>query len=636
MQMNDIKTKESVVGNSIKVLDKSANLSDRMKDTYIRTKQSAEHGYYAEENSPEEYASDKVTEASEAIGYKAAYQFDEHGRKGFEATKENIIEAKGHFEHGDNPRAHSASYGSETKKDRQYTGGPSHKRQYNSPKSNPQDRAKKYAVKQAEKRKKLIYEQRTSESVNNTIKTKESAQASADFVKSKIKTRSSVFTVKETAAKGGKTTIKTAEQSSKATVKTAKTATTAYHTVVRAPQTIIQGTKKTVNAIYTAGKAVFVAGKSMIKGIIAATKALVAAVAAGGWVAVMIIVIIMLIGLLVGSSFGIFFSNEDTGGETMQEVIREINDDYLAEIENIKLENPYDVLEMSGSRAVLKEVLAVYAVKTTTDPINGQEVATITYEKKEILWEIFWEMNEISFRTEEITETVIVESDDGNGNIVETETTETRTYLFITISHKTADEMAEKYNFDRKQKEQLDALLSEENNELWAMVPYGIAGQSDDMIVSIAQSQIGNVGGEPYRSWYGFSERVDWCACFVSWCANECGYIENGIIPKFASCATGVNWFQTRVQWTDGSAEPVPGMIIFFDWDEDITGQDGRPNHVGMVEKIENGIIYTIEGNSDDTCRRRSYSIGHYEIFGYGEIYFCINELRKKFRVKNE
>ena len=616
--MNDIKTKESVVGNSIKVLDKSANLSDRMKDSYIRTKQSAEHSYYAEGDSPEKYASDTVTETSETIGYEVAYQFDEHGRKGFETTKENIIKAKENFEHGDNSRAHSASYGSEAKEDRQYAGGPSHKKQYNSPKSNPQEQAREYTVKQAKKRTEKVYEQRTAESVGNTIKTKESAEASADFAKSKIKTRAGVFTAKETAVKGGKTTNKTAEQTSKATIKTAKTASTASHTVVKAPQTIIQGTKKTVNAIYTAGRAVFVAGKSMVKGIIAATKALVAAIAAGGWVAVMIIVIIMLIGLLVGSSFGIFFSNEDTGEETMQEVIREINDEYLAEIEKIKLENPYDVLEMSGSRAVWKEVLAVYAVKTTTDPINGQEVATITDEKKEILREIFWEMNEISFRTEEITETVIVESDDGNGNIVETETTETRTYLFIAVSHKTADEMAEEYNFDRKQKEQLDALLSEENDELWAMVLYGIAGQSDDMIVAVAQSQIGNVGGEPYWSWYGFSERVDWCACFVSWCANECGYIENGIIPKFASCAIGVNWFQSRGQWVDGSAEPVPGMIIFFDWDEDITGQDGRPNHVGIVEKVENGIIYTIEGNSDDTCRRRSYSIGHYEIFGYG------------------
>lgn len=616
--MNDIKTKESVVGNSIKVLDKSANLSDRMKDSYIRTKQSAEHSYYAEGDSPEEYASDRVTETTEMVGYETAYQFAEHGRKDFEATKENIIKAKEHFEHGDYPRAHSASYGSETKEDRQYTGGPSHKRQYDSYKSTPQEQAREYAVKQAKKRTERVYEQRTAESVNNTIKTKESAQVSADLVKGKIKTRASVASASKTAVKGGKTTIKTAEQTSKATIKTAKTAATASHTVVKAPQTIIQGTKKTVNAIYTAGKAVFVAGKSMVKGIIAATKALVAAIAAGGWVAVMIIVIIMLIGLLVGSSFGIFFSNEDTGGETMQEVIREINDEYLAEIEKIKLENPYDVLEMSGSRAVWKEVLAVYAVKTTTDPINGQEVATITDEKKEILREIFREMNEILFRTEEITETVIFESDDGNGNIIETETTETRTYLFITVSHKTADDMAEEYNFDRKQKEQLDALLSEENDELWAMVLYGIAGQSDDMIVAVAQSQIGNVGGEPYWSWYGFSERVDWCACFVSWCANECGYIENGIIPKFASCAIGVNWFQSRGQWTDGSAEPVPGMIIFFDWDEEITGQDGRPNHVGIVEKVENGIVYTIEGNSDDTCRRRSYSVGHYEIFGYG------------------
>ncbi|MBQ7873794.1 MAG: CHAP domain-containing protein [Oscillospiraceae bacterium] len=620
--MNDIKTKESVVGNSIKVLDKSANLSDRMKDSYIRTKQSAEHSYYAEEDYPEEYASDKVTETSEAIGYEAAYQFDEHGRKGFETTKENIIKAKEHFEHGNYSRAHSASYGSGTKENRRYTGGPSHKRQYNSPKSNPQEQAREYAVKQAKKRTERVYEQRTAESIGNTIRTKESAEVSANITKNGIKTKSSVASASKTAVKGAKSTIKTAEQTSKVCIKTAdKTAratVTTTKTAARAPSAIIQGTKKTVNAIYTAGKAVFVAGKSMVKGIIAATKALVAAIAAGGWVAVMIIVIIMLIGLLVGSSFGIFFSNEDTGGETMQEVIRKINDEYLAEIEKIKLENPYDVLEMSGSRAVWKEVLAVYAVKTTTDPINGQEVATITDEKKEILREIFWEMNEISFRTEEITETVIVESDDGNGNIVETETTETRTYLFITVSHKTTNEMAEEYNFDRKQKEQLDALLSEENDELWAMVLYGIAGQSDDMIVAVAQSQIGNVGGEPYWSWYGFSERVDWCACFVSWCANECGYIENGIIPKFASCAIGVNWFKSRGQWVDGSAEPVPGMIIFFDWDEDITGQDGRPNHVGIVEKVENGIIYTIEGNSDDACRRRSYSIGHYEIFGYG------------------
>lgn len=110
---------------------------------------------------------------------------------------------------------------------------------------------------------------------------------------------------------------------------------------------------------------------------------------------------------------------------------------------------------------------------------------------------------------------------------------------------------------------------------------------------------------------------LEWCACFVSWCANECGYIEAGIIPKFAACASqGVPWFQERGLWQDNSYEPRPGDIIFFDWDDG--GQDGSSDHVGIVEKVENGRVYTIEGNSGDTCRQNSYPIGYYEIYGYG------------------
>ena len=120
---------------------------------------------------------------------------------------------------------------------------------------------------------------------------------------------------------------------------------------------------------------------------------------------------------------------------------------------------------------------------------------------------------------------------------------------------------------------------------------------------------------------YGFEGRVEWCACFVSWCANECGYIENGIIPKFAGCVNGVQWFKDRGQWADNSIEPTPGMIIFFDWDSPNGSsgpQDGQSDHVGIVEKCENGIVYTIEGNSGDSCRQRQYSVGYYEILGYG------------------
>ena len=370
-----------------------------------------------------------------------------------------------------------------------------------------------------------------------------------------------------------------------------------------------------------AAKAIVKVTVAAVKAIIAGVKALVAAIAAGGWVAVVIIVVICLIALIVGSCFGIFFSGEDTGsGMTMQTVVQEINDDYQSQIDTTKANITYDVLEMSGSRAVWPEVLAVYAVKTTTDPDNAQDVASMDDSKKAILKDIFWQMNTISSRTESKTETVITETDDGNGNIVETETTVTQTYLYITVSHKTADEMADQFGFNDDQRAQLAELLSDENNSLWAAVLYGI-GATDDAIVAVAMSQIGNVGGEPYWSWYGFGSRVEWCACFVSWCANECGYIENGIIPKFAGCVNGVQWFKDRGQWADNSAQPTPGMIIFFDWDSPNGSsgpQDGLSDHVGIVEKVENGRVYTIEGNTGDSCNRRDYPLGYYEILGYG------------------
>ena len=192
-----------------------------------------------------------------------------------------------------------------------------------------------------------------------------------------------------------------------------------------------------------------------------------------------------------------------------------------------------------------------------------------------------------------------------------------RNYLLIQVSHKTATEMADHYGFTDDQKEQLNELLLPENQENWNAVLYGLAGQGD--LVAIALSQVGNVGGETYWRWYGFDERVDWCAIFISWCANECGYLENGVLPSFAVCYAGEDWFKAREQWQDNTYTPNPGDIIFFDWDyPDEGGQDGIPNHVGIVEKVENGTVYTIEGNSGDSCRQKSYPVGHYEIYGYG------------------
>ena len=595
-----IKTRVSAK-KGIKAIDKAAVASERMKEAYIRTRDKADHSLYAEESSPGEYASDRLSSGVDSVTHEVIHQFDKQGRKGIKTTKENISKVKENIQKrkaaAEQPKKQAE------KQAAQQAGQPATRwsgRQAADTVSEPAKavRQERGAIKTLDRGKKGI---KTVDRGRKNIK-----QASST-AKGTIKTTSKSI---KTAEKTAKASIKTSQQAAKAAQRTAQA-------TARAARAAAHAARIAARTAVVAAKAAVKATVAAVKAIIAATKALIAAIAAGGWIAVLVIVIICLIGLLIGSCFGIFFSGEDSGsGYTMQNVVQEINDDYQQQIDTTKANLSHDVLEMSGSRAVWPEVLAVYAVKTTTDPDNPQEVATMDDSKKAILTDIFWEMNQISSRTETRTETVITETDDGNGNIVETETTVTQTYLYITVSHKTAEEMAAQYGFDEEQKEQLAELLAEENRSLWSAVLYGIYTE-DGAIVSVALSQVGNVGGEPYWSWYGFSSRVEWCACFVSWCANECGYIDTGVIPKYAGCVNGVQWFKDRGQWMDGSAEPAPGMIIFFDWNDE-NGQDGLSDHTGIVEKVENGRVYTIEGNSGDSVRQNSYPVGHYEVLGYG------------------
>ena len=135
----------------------------------------------------------------------------------------------------------------------------------------------------------------------------------------------------------------------------------------------------------------------------------------------------------------------------------------------------------------------------------------------------------------------------------------------------------------------------------------------NQQIVSVAMGQLGNSGGQKFWSWYGFDSRVEWCACFVSWCADKSGLIASGNVPKFSLCSDGVSWFQGKNKWQSGGTTPTAGMIIFFDWDH-----DGNSDHVGIVESVSGGTVNTIEGNSGDKVARRSYSIGSSNIYGYG------------------
>ena len=586
-----IKTR-NIAEKGIKAIDKAAVASERMKEAYIRTRDNADHSLYAAESSPGEYASDRLSSGVDSVTHEAIHQFDKQGRKGIKTTKENISKVK------ENIQKRKAAA------------------------EQPKKQAKKQAARKTRQTADKISEPvRTLRQERGAVKTLDWGKKSIKTVDRGRKTIKQASATAKGTVKTASKSIKTAEKTAKASIKTtqqaAKAAQRTAQATARAARAAAHAARAAARAAVAAAKVAAKATIAAVKAIIAATKALIAAIAAGGWIAVLVIVIICLIGLLIGSCFGIFFSGEDSGsGYTMQNVVQEINDDYQQQIDTTKANLSHDVLEMSGSRAVWPEVLAVYAVKTTTDPDNPQEVATMDDSKKAILTDIFWEMNQISSRTETRTETVITETDDGNGNIVETETTVTQTYLYITVSHKTAEEMAAQYGFDEEQKEQLAELLDEENRSLWSAVLYGIYTE-DGAIVSVALSQVGNVGGEPYWSWYGFSSRVEWCACFVSWCANECGYIDTGVIPKYAGCVNGVQWFKDRGQWMDGSAEPAPGMIIFFDWNDE-NGQDVLSDHTGIVEKVENGRVYTIEGNSGDSVRQNSYPVGHYEVLGYG------------------
>ena len=571
--MPDIKTRDAVK-KTVKVIDKSVVAAERMKNAYIRTKDKAEHGIFAAESSPEEYAADRTLTGTETAAHEAVHGLDKVGRKGVKNAKENISKAKDYFQ----------------------------RRRTDLPKKQAQDAMRRV--------------RRSADATQKTIKT---VDRSGKTIKQTAKSTG------KAAVKTTQKTIKTAEQTARTTIKTtqaaAKTAQKTAQATAKAAKTAAQTACATAKATAAGIKAAVKATTAAVKAIIAGTKALIAAIAAGGWVAVVIILVICVIGLIVGSCFGIFFSGEDSGtGQTMRQAVQEINADYQSQIDTTRANLTYDELEMSGSRAVWPEVLAVYAVKATTDPDDPQEVATVDDSKKAILKDIFWRMNEISSRTESKTEEVITETDDGHGNIVETATTVTRTYLYITVSHKTAEEMADNFNFTADQRKQLSELLDEENRRLWSAVLDGIYS-GDDAIVKAALSQVGNAGGEPYWSWYGFNSRVEWCACFVSWCFNECGYLDTGTAPKFAGCVGGVEWFRSREQWADNTIEPAPGMIVFFDWNDPngASGpQDGEADHVGIVEKCENGIVYTIEGNSGDSCRQNQYPVGYYEILGYG------------------
>ena len=248
-------------------------------------------------------------------------------------------------------------------------------------------------------------------------------------------------------------TAKTLESAQKQAVMLQSSARTAREAAVQTAR--YQQAAKAAQA--TAQKASQAAGCAL-RSIIAAAQSLLAAIAAGGSTVVAMVLVICLIGLLIVSPFGIFFSGEDSGtGYTMPEAVSVLNGEFAARIEQIKAENPYDELDMdnAGSAAMIsnwRDVLAVYAVRTTTDNASPDEVATLTEEKMEILREIFWDMNTITYWTK-----IVPGGKDEADTVI----------LHITVTIKTHLQMADEHQFNTEQRRLLEELMQPKYQELF-------------------------------------------------------------------------------------------------------------------------------------------------------------------------
>lgn len=575
--MADIKTRDTVKG-TIKTLDKAAVAGQKMKQAYIATKDKAEHSVNTNENTAEEYAADKTEAGIDEIAHKGAFAFDKAGRKGVQETKQNIQSAKEGIQRFKQHRAEKAMNAQKTQGRPTTVGSSSAQTQTTS------------AIKTLEKPEKMVKQSATSAGKKNIkLAGKEAAKT----------TQRSVKTAEHTA----RTSIKTSQQTAKAAQKTAQA-------TVKASQKAAQAAKKAAKATADTVKTTAKATVATVKAIIAGTKALVAAIAAGGWIAVLIIMIVVLFGAAVAMFGGGSDSNSYTPVSAEVEAYEPIIQKYAKEYgipEYVELIKAV-MMQESGGRG-LDPMQAAEGSFNTRYPHEPNGIKDPEYSIQCGVQEL-----KAALTSAEVESPIDMEHiklalqgyNFGNGYISWAKAKYGGYSYANAVEFST--QQAQRLGWDSYGDTQYPA-------HVLRYYPYGRAftAGGNQAIVEVALTQVGNQGGQPYWSWYGFDGRVEWCACFVSWCADQCGYIESGLVPKFAGCVDGANWFKSNGKWQNRTYEPKAGDIIFFDWEG-----DGTTDHVGIVEKCENGIVYTVEGNSGDACKQRQYAVGSSNIYGYG------------------
>ena len=435
---------------------------------------------------------------------------------------------------------------------------------------------------------------------------------------------------------GGKSAVQSAEQAVRSS--TAHAATVGNY-VAREAAMQMALRQQTTKMAETAVQKTAQAAGCALRSIIAAAQSLLAAIAAGGSTVVAMVLVICLIGLLIVSPFGIFFSGEDSGtGYTMPEAVSVLNGEFAARIEQIKAENPYDELDMdnAGSAAMIsnwRDVLAVYAVRTTTDNASPDEVATLTEEKMEILREIFWDMNTITYWTE-----IVPGGKDEADTVI----------LHITVTIKTHLQMADEHQFNTEQRRLLEELMQPKYQELFMVLTgsYQDIELSPDEVAKIIENLPADLSenrkqvvltayqllGKVHYFWGGKSLVIGWdsrwgmpmkvtaegssttgtvrpfgldCSGMVDWVFyNQSG---GQYVIGHGGGATAQHSYCTPIAWSDAQ----PGDLVFYPGD----------SHVGIVCGFDSsGNIMVIhcassENNVVVTGKSGFTSIGRPEYF---------------------
>lgn len=576
--MPQIKTRDVLKG-TVKAIDKSAVAAQRMKDAYVRVKDKAEHSYESAESSPEEYAHDRISALSDSALHEAGHQLDRQGRKAAKETKDNLSKVKDYF-----------------------------KQQ----KAEQPLRQAREQAKQATRSVGKTSEQATGRIIqreNIPIRTR--GQSPLSIRQSARSAGNATVNTLKRGAKETERSVKTAEMASKTAVKTGQQAVKSAQAAAKTAQKTAQAAKVAAQKAAKAAKRTAQATARAVRAILAGIKALIAALIAGGWIAVVIILIVVLLGCAVsifgGGNRSSDYTPVSAEVEAYDPMIRKYARQYgIPEyVELIKAV----MMQESGGRG-LDPMQAAEGGFNTRYPHEPNGITDPEYSVECGVQELKAALEAAGVENPvdmEHIKLALQGYNFGSGYI----SWALRNYGGYSVANASefSDKMAAKMGWSSYGDKQYVANVLQ-------YYPYGRAfsmGFGNQAIVELALSQVGQQGGQPYWSWYGFGGRVEWCACFVSWCAEECGYIEAGIIPKFSLCSDGVNWFKTQGQWQDRNYEPMAGDIIFFDW-----GGDGSVDHVGIVEYCENGVVHTVEGNSSDSCRRREYPVGSSNIYGYG------------------